>query len=528
MARVVLINPPFLVSRWAYAGTLTPPLGLAYVAAACREAGHEVRVIDALGEDPLASHAVLGDKLLAHGLTVDEIVERIPADTEVIGLTCMFSAMWPHVREIAERVRERFGDALIVLGGEHATAMPEFVLDDAPSIDLCVLGEGEETIVELLAVRYGREGGEGRERSEGGPGEGGDLSAVAGLALRDADSTPFRTGKRARIGEIDAICVPAWDLVPVERYMDLGLNMGVNRGRSMPVLASRGCPFQCTFCSSPQMWTTRWNARDPDVLLDEIEGYMRRYGATNFDFYDLTAIVNRKWILRFTERIRERGLRFTWQMPSGTRSEAIDAEVAEQLGLAGCSNISYSPESGSADLLRRVKKKVDLDSIRDSMRSSARAGLSVKANIIMGLPSETHADLRATLGLISWCARNGVDDLSIAPYTPYPGSELFDELAAGGGVDLLDDAYFISLNMQNELGTARSWSDLIDARTLGRYRSFGHALFYIVAFARRPQRMFALARNAVRGTEESVLDKVLRGFLRRQFQWARLRARRDH
>jgi radical SAM superfamily enzyme YgiQ (UPF0313 family) len=343
---------------------------------------------------------------------------------------------------------------------------------------------------------------------------------VAGVAFR-RDGEVVRTGPRARIRNIDDIPPPAWDLVPVESYMEHGLNMGVNRGRSMPVLASRGCPFQCTFCSSPRMWTTRWMARDPVLLLDEIESYMERYGATNFDFYDLTAIVNKKWIVAFTHLIRDRGLRFTWQMPSGTRSEAIDGEVAELLGAAGCSNISYSPESGSPELLKRVKKNVKLPSIKDSMRKAAKAGLSVKANIIMGLPTETHRDVRKTFGLITWGALHGLDDLSIAPYTPYPGSELFSELMAEGKVSVLDDEYFLHLSMQNEIGTARSWSAHLTSRWLAAYRLAGHGVFYLLVFLRRPWRVVRMLRNVWRGTEENVLDKAARGFLRRQTQWLR-------
>ena len=96
----------------------------------------------------------------------------------------------------------------------------------------------------------------------------------------------------------------------------------------MPVMASRGCPYQCTFCSNPAMWTTRWIPRDPDLLLDEMQFYQKNYGAENFDFYDLTAIVKKSWIIDFCNKIEEREMKFTWQLPSGTRTEAIDGEVA--------------------------------------------------------------------------------------------------------------------------------------------------------------------------------------------------------
>ena len=125
-------------------------------------------------------------------------------------------------------------------------------------------------------------------------------------------------------------------------------------------------------------------ARDQDLLLDEIEYYQQRFQAVNFDFYDLTAIVKKSWIIEFCNRIEARGLRFSWQLPSGTRSEAIDAEVAEMLYRSGCRNISYSPESGSDFVLQKIKKKVKLATMLDSVNGCVSAGLNVKFNIIFG------------------------------------------------------------------------------------------------------------------------------------------------
>ena len=113
-----------------------------------------------------------------------------------------------------------------------------------------------------------------------------------------------------------------------------------------------GCPYQCTGCSNPKMWTTRWVAREPQKVLEEMKKYLREDAVDNFDFYDLTAIVKRAWIVEFCELVIASGLRFTWQLPSGTRSEAIDAEVSRLPYASGCRNLSYAPESGSKAVLR--------------------------------------------------------------------------------------------------------------------------------------------------------------------------------
>src|SRR3989338_2770740 len=167
---ITLINPPGLKT---FSGlqmhTPNPPLGLAYIAAELRDAGFRYRVIDGTGEalDAVSPYPDRGD-FMVQGLSFDQIAERIPADTDVIGISCMFSTLWPLTRTLAERVRARCPGALLVLGGEHGTAVPEHVLAASP-FDVVVLGEGEETIVSLL-----------RARAAGAP-----LRGVAGIAFRE-------------------------------------------------------------------------------------------------------------------------------------------------------------------------------------------------------------------------------------------------------------------------------------------------------------------------------------------------------
>ncbi len=504
MSKVVLVNPPVMVSRWAYSGTLTPPVGLAYVAAVCRKAGHDVAIIDSVGEKPTQNYPFFkGSKLeyLVHGLTVDEIVSRIHRDVDVIGLTCMFSAHWPLFRDIIRAIKEEFRQVPIILGGEHASAVPEHILYSTKEVDFCVLGEGEETFVRLIDAIH----------------SGGHVLGIEGIAYLQHGSI-FRTKHRARIRNIDDIPWPAWDLFPIANYMEHGLNLGVNCGRSMPILASRGCPYRCTFCSSPQMWTTRWVVRDPDSLLDEIQSYIDQYQATNFDFYDLTAIIKREWILSFAAKILHRGMGFTWQMPTGTRSEAIDGEVASRLKKSGCVNVTYAPESGSKELLQRIKKRVNLSSIKISMKEAAEAGLIVRAQFIFGLPDETPRDLWKTIRLIVWAAFHGVADITIGPFTPYPGSELFESFKAKGRIPELTDDFFLSLSAQNKIGTIISWSENFSHRKLSMYCFLGQGLFYSIAFLLNPFRIFRMIWDFSQGKETTVLDKAIRGFLRRQLR----------
>src|SRR5262249_18634088 len=161
------------------------------------------------------------------------------------------------------------------------------------------------------------------------------------------DGTVHKNPRRDRIRGLDEIPWPAWQLFDVKAYDDNKLVTGIHYGLTVPILATRGCPYQCTYCSSPNMWTTRWYARDAKDVASEIEHYHRVYGAKNFPFQDLTAILKREWVVEFTKEILAKKLDITWQLPAGTRSEIVDDEVAQLLKASGCRSVNFAPESGS-------------------------------------------------------------------------------------------------------------------------------------------------------------------------------------
>jgi anaerobic magnesium-protoporphyrin IX monomethyl ester cyclase len=502
---ITLINPPGIKT---FSGlqmhTPNPPLGLAYVAAALREAGYLHQVIDATGEalDAVSPYPDRAD-FMVQGLTVDEIVRRIDPDTDVVGLSCMFSTLWPLTSRVAQAVREKFPDVLLVLGGEHGTAVPEHVLNTSP-IDVVVLGEGEETFVELLRARAARR----------------PLAEVQGIAFREGGRV-VSTGLSPRRRDVDAIPLPAWDAFPIQAYIARHQTNGINLGRSMPMLGTRGCPFQCTFCSNPGMWTQRWIARDPRRLADEMEHYVRKYAVTNFDFQDLTAIVKRQWIVDFCTELIGRGLNITWQMPSGTRAEVFDDEVADLLYRSGCRALAFAPESGSPSILKKVKKQVDLDHMLTAMRAAVWRGLKLSCFIVIGFPDDTPATLRQTLRLIRRMAVLGVYDVAVSKFVPYPGSELFRRLQREGTIQL-DDEFFVS-PMDFYTAKAPSYARRVSTRRLYWTMVWMFVNFYAISFALRPWRVVrALLRAVVTGREETRFAKWFVDVLFTRRRWRRL------
>jgi radical SAM superfamily enzyme YgiQ (UPF0313 family) len=498
VAHITLIRAPFVTSTYTFSTVLEPPLGLAYVAAALEDSGHRVALIDSVGEALDQRQPAAHPGLIAYGLSIQEILERIPDDTQAIGVSVMFSQQWPHAEALVRAIHARCPDTPIFIGGEHATVTWEYLLARCPEITACVLGEGELTAVELAAWVDGKF----------------PLESVAGIAFRDG-GTPRKSVVRTRVNELATLPWPAWHLVPLEAYFSRGMYQGVNRGRSMPILATRGCPFRCTFCSSPEMWTTRYVVRPVEELVDEIESYVKTHEISNVDFEDLTAFIKRDWILALCAEIERRQLRITYQLPGGTRSEALDREVLEALYRTGCRNITYAPESGSTRTLKRIKKKVRLDRMLDSMKAAVAVGMVVKLNMIIGFPFETRRDIFATLRFCLKLARLGVEDIPIYLFSPYPGTELYDDLRRDGILPEMSNEYFAGLTY-NDVSRGTRLCAAVGPVEIELYRIFGMVASLAIAYAMHPSRVLRTVRNVFRGAEESMVERRLRKLLRRR------------
>ena len=217
--------------------------------------------------------------------------------------------------------------------------------------------------------------------------------------------------------------------------------------------------------------------RDVTDVVDEIERLILEHNANSIDFFDLTAIVKKDWTLAFCSEIKKRGLKFTWQLPSETRSEALDRETLEAIYKAGCEYLVCAPESESPETLRKIKKKVDLSNITDSIRTAVAIGHTVKVNLIIGFPHETLNDALKTLKYAVKMAFLGVDDCNISKFSPYPGSSIFKELQSTGRIPDLDDHYSRGLITRFDFTAKISYCPNISPSILAITSFLGHAVF---------------------------------------------------
>lgn len=485
--KVFLLRPSIMVHRRALDFGAAPSLGLAYLSSYIQKYGYSCTIVDAAAEGlGTIQPWEVSEEFHRHGITPAETIAKIPQDVDVIGITSMMTSEWPMTREFIQCLRVAFPNALMIGGGEHMTALAEFSLEQCPELDVLVQGEGEETFYELL---------EAHRKNE-------DISLIPGLAFINDKAEFTRTLPRGRIRDIDDIPWPAWTIDYLQKFWDSGRSNGVSSERDVPFLVSRGCPYQCTFCTNPQMWTTRYILRSVDDAIAEIQYYIKEFDITGIQLFDLTAVVKKKWIIEFCQQLKDKNINIRWSLPTGTRSEALDVETLTMLRDTGCKYIGYSPESASENTLNLVKKRVNLASLTRSVLAAKDLGMVTRCNLIIGFPHETRKDVYQTLAYAFKCAAQGVDEIWVSIIMPLPGTELFDDLVAKGEIEMNDEFLFhlARLNHAFSLTNMLTHNPHISSFELCIYKFFTIYSCYLLGYILHPSRIVRTFRNLMSGT----------------------------
>ncbi|MBM3474523.1 MAG: radical SAM protein [Armatimonadetes bacterium] len=377
------------------AGPCPPPrmaqgLGLPYLAAALEEAGYEAAIFDTYPprQDDRASDDP--DMRLAEAVAA--------SSPSLVGVTIHTPAYAERVH-LAKCLRQRLPDALLVAGGHHPTAAPGDLLRRS-EFDVCVIGEGERTLVEIAG---GVASGRNRRDTDW-------LTAIRGIACR-ADGRVLRTPRRRPVANVDALPFPAHHLLGLERYGPHPA-LGV---RSQGLLTYRGCPARCAFCCNPQ--GRRVRQRAPSRVGGEVERVVRDFGVRGFNVYDNLFGLDRAHAVAVCDEIRRRRLDVVWDC--WTAGGLVDAELAARLRRAGCIRVGFGAESGDDEVLARSQRGFTTAQHQAGIRALVAAGLKVQVFLMVGLPGETRASVERT---VDFAARCGADDVSLSLHRPWPGT----------------------------------------------------------------------------------------------------------
>ena len=484
--QVLAIRSPCIINNFTTVVSPALPIGLAYVVAAIKDLV-DIEAIDPIAQKPLISDVTPfteGTSIL--GLSPEETIKMVKNKPDVCLLSTMFSLEWPAAQKLINLIKDTFPDCIFIGGGEHITAMPEYSLESS-SLDICVLGEGEAVIRDLI------------ERMIAG--EKVPLDIPGTVVKHPQTQEIVKNGKQKRIKQVHEIKSPAWEYFDVYGFLDVfagQMGNGVKELRAMPFVDSRGCPYECTFCSNPSMWGKLWKPRPPQEVIDEWKFLIKEYRANHFDSCDLTAIVQKKWIVEFCTLLIKENLPVTWGLPSGTRSEALDFEVLTLLKQAGCNDLDYAPESGSNHILKVIKKKINKDKMVESINICYKVGINSKANIIFGFPEEKRRHIFDTYYFMLRLAWAGVNDVIVTNFSPYPGSAIFKRLRQEGKITI-DEKYFEDLAAQGSIDVGTCHSEYYTKTELYLFKMGGFSLFYISSLLMRPRRLYIFIRDLVTG-----------------------------
>ena len=487
---ITLINPPALVARYNYSTISHPPIGLACIASFLEQQGHDVHIIDAIGQaiDRFVAYEP-APGFLVQGLFFESIIRQIPSRTRIIGFSCLFTHAWPLVRDLIAAVRQAFPHAYLVAGGEHATAMADICLAQSP-LDLCIMGEGEKTMADVVQAV-----------EEGLP-----LDIVPGVAFLDRTTgRTVQTRPRPRIRNLSRLPRPAWHRVSPHVYR---IYEGAGTGPTMPMIGSRGCPFKCRFCAAPNMWGHCWEKRKPADIVDEMEDCAKRFGTREFQFFDISPFLNKPWTRTLCQEIIDRGLRVAWQVPAGVRAEVIDQQVAALLVASGHTRIQFALESGSPAVRKAMNKKIDIHRFEAGLTAALSAGMKVCVLFIIGYPGEALSDVRMTFKSIRRLAIKGVHEIAVSTFVPLPGTAIFGALRKNGQ-PAINDGYCLKMADATALTHATSWNPLFSNRQLLLLKWLGIFQFYGLSFLLHPSRGFRTFRNLIRGVQESKTDRAI-------------------
>lgn len=413
--KAIFIVPPSEALKLRFV-SYQQPINLGYLAAAVIDAGFEAEIWD-------------------YGMEkFDErrFIERIRSiNPQVVGFHCKtFNIIQGH--GLAFAIKNNFPKIVTIVGGPHSSALPIETLNEFRYFDAVVVGEGEDTVVEICRkIAFGN-----------------SIKDLEGLAVQKDGAAVLNAGRKL-VNDLDVLKYPARHLFSKELYGRYHATRGISTlNRNVTeIFTSRGCPYKCIFCAVNVAYGNRVRFRSVENVLGEIDECLNIFGYDHVVFQDDTFTLRRDRMEAFIKGFKKLGLR-SWSCD--TRVDTIDRELLREMALSGCKKVSFGAESGSERILKLIKKNITVEQIRNAVRWAREAGIEiVECPFIIGShPDETLDDVRMTWRLIEDIKP---DILSVTTIVPYPGTETYRIMKDGG---YLTDEHWADFQM---MGRKFSW-----------------------------------------------------------------------
>jgi len=374
---ILLINPPGTVSF------VSPPLGLLCIAGLLNANNHNVHIVDYNIEE------------LDYPKFFNFIREK---EINAVGISIVTPNVYTSM-ELSVAIRKKIPEIIIIAGGPHATLMPEQLLTECTAINYVIQGEGEFRMLDLITSIENRK----------------PVDEMDGLAFMK-DNNITNNPARKFIEDLNVLPPPAWNLVDILKYSSF---MKTSLLPATTMMTSRGCPYQCIYCSKP-VTGTRLRALTPENVVKEIEFLIQKYKIKEIIFYDDSFTLNKDRAMKICELIIQKGIKIKWQCE--TRVNLVNKELLEKMKQAGCYLIAYGIESGSERVLKILKKGITIEQIRIAIELTRKAGIKIIGYFMVGIPGETADEIKQT---VKFSKSLDIDFAQYSIATAYPGTELF-------------------------------------------------------------------------------------------------------
>ena len=422
--KVMLINPSYWTGNkkpLGYFSLSSVPLGLCYIAAALKSKGIQSKVFD----------------MNIAETTMDQLKEKLVANMpDVVGITCL-TCNYSNAVSVAQAVKAWNPKVFVVMGGVHATFMHTEILQSVPEVDAVVRNEGEATLCNLVNALEKKT----------------PLNQVLGLTYREGTAI-LSTSAQGRLENLDELPYPAFDLLEpaVEDYIKL---YGV---RNFPIITTRGCPFECAFCSTSAFHGRKYRTRKVSLIVDEIEYLIGKYKIENISFVDDNFTMQKDRVIDLCSEMKRRGISIKWGCSS--RVDQLPEDLIKIMVEAGCNNIFFGIESASQSVLDFIKKGFSVQQARETVKLCEKLGVKTHVSFIIGLPRENCESLEEMMRFIDETKPSGrvlPNVLDILPGTDlycrtdyyFPGKALLEDAdITKSQIEMLLKFYQINFNIQ--------------------------------------------------------------------------------
>ncbi|MFC1849164.1 B12-binding domain-containing radical SAM protein [candidate division CSSED10-310 bacterium] len=396
---------------------LIPNIGLGYLATALRQAGHKVTILDCIRDKIDVTQFFTVVKQSAYNLIGFQVY------TFDVGVLPAY----------LQAAHEALPSAYLVTGGPHPTAQSEEMLAQFSLLDALFCGEAEPGLPRLCSLLDGKPHQPLSKLYQQEFQE--ELSLIPGLVFRTDENIVVRNQPQF-VPDLDATGFPAWDLLGPEKYPPAPQGTFTRRLPVAPIIVTRGCPYECTFCAAHLMAGRRLRSRSPQNVVDEIVFLCENYGIREIHIEDDNFSLNRKLVKNFCLELLNRNIDVTWSCPNGLRLDSLDKELIQLMEKAGCYSIALGIESGSQRIIDLMKKKLNVVEVTEKIALIRQnSDIKITGFFIIGYPGETVSEIKQT---IRFSLQLDLDKVNFGAFMPLPGTSAFEELKQQGVLENLD------------------------------------------------------------------------------------------